>query len=255
MLQPIIISAPFGNWIQPKGCTPTLGTFTKKYRGGIPTRLWRMLTSLRPVIRSGAWINKMRLPNPGLNSLIKGFVKNQNAYSDSIISIHGFDGEEWADLLGLAFSLHPLAIELNISCPNVEAVTLNGVNELAGVIKQFYDNIPTTFNYCPLIAKLPPIRWMTYAQPLWDVGVTHFHACNTIWTPGGGMSGKPLMPYSLWAVEELCYVFPGATVIGGGGVTCYNDVLRYRSAGAKHVAVGGHLFNPLTWSKVGKWAN
>ena len=251
-LQPIIISAPFGNWIQPKGSTPTLGTFTVENRGGIPTRLWRMLRTLRPVFRAGAWLNKMRLPNGGLKSLIKAWVKDQDAYRNCIISIHGFDYEEWDHLISLAYGLRPLAIELNISCPNVEAVTLEGVAGLAAIVQKHYREVPESM---PIIAKLPPIRWMTYAQPLWDVGVKHFHACNTIWTPGGGMSGKPLMPYSLWAVEELCYVFPGATVIGGGGVTCYNDVLRYRSAGAKHVAVGGHLFNPLTWSKVGKWAN
>ncbi|MEM8782992.1 MAG: hypothetical protein AAGE65_09080, partial [Planctomycetota bacterium] len=37
--RPAIISAPFGNYIQPEGCTATLGTFTAMPRGGRVTQI------------------------------------------------------------------------------------------------------------------------------------------------------------------------------------------------------------------------
>ena len=209
-MNPIIISAPFGNWIRPKGCTLTLGTFTANYRAGVLKRLWRMAVALRPIPRAKAWINKMGLPNPGIHSIYFDWLKNNDYFNNKIISIHGFNTIEWGGLIDYTASYHPLAIELNISCPNVEPTTSREILDLAKIVEKHKD---TTF-----IAKLPPIRWMEAAKPMADAGIAWFHACNTIWTPGGGISGKPLMPYSLWAVEELRRAFPDSKIIGGGGI-------------------------------------
>lgn len=236
MFKNIIISAPFGNWLNFPGATSTLGSFTWQYRGGLLYRLWRMARTLRYNWRSKSWVNKLGLPNPGLNSLPATI---DNRYDDKIISIYGFNKEEWVNLAwAIAHRYHPLAVELNLSCPNVNhdafiADVIPGVDILMGGNVQ-------------IIAKLPPIKWLNLAKPLYDYGVRIFHCCNTIPTPGGGLSGKPLKQYSLWATEELRQKWGDSVrIIGGGGVTSHEDVLDYRMAGADHVAVGSMLLNPL----------
>ena len=237
-LQDIVISAPFGNWLNFEGATSTLGTFTLNYRGGFWYRLWRCLRTLRYNRRSQAWINKLGLPNPGIASLDKS-----KDYINKVISIHGFNFSEWDELAKRASELSPLAVELNLSCPNV------GHKHNIGDVLSAIEHLLST--NIMVIAKIPPVRWMDLVNPLYDVGVTTFHACNTIPTPGGGLSGKPLKHYSLWAVEEIKQKFgEKAYIIGGGGVSSIDDVNDYKKAGADAVAIGSMLLNPFNIKKV-----
>lgn len=234
----LIVGAPFGNYLRWPGVTSTLGTFTVNRRAGWLGRLWRVLRTVRCWPRVGAWVNKLGLPNPGIDSLRPGH------YSGDIISVHGFDTVEWNRLaLKLLDSrFRPGAVELNLSCPNVEHSHLvRDVETAVGLIG----------GAAKVVAKLPPVRWMELAVPLYSLGVRHFHLCNTIPTPGGGMSGKPLKQFSLWAVRECRQKWgDGVVLVGGGGVTELADVAEYVEAGADHVAVASMLFNPLNWRKV-----
>jgi dihydroorotate dehydrogenase len=102
-----------------------------------------------------------------------------------------------------------------------------------------------------VIAKLPPLDWRALASRLYAEGVRHFHACNTLPTPRGGLSGKPLKPLALSVVRDLRQAFGGSVVIvGGGGVTTPEDALEYREAGADHVAAGSVLLSPLRWGRL-----
>jgi len=69
-LRPLIVSAPFGNYIQPAGCTATLGTFTALRRGGVINRAWRVLLTVRYYRRMKAWVNRIGLRNPGIDWLV-----------------------------------------------------------------------------------------------------------------------------------------------------------------------------------------
>lgn len=240
-LNPMIVSAPFGNYFSYPypGATSTLGTFTWHYRGGPIKRLWRCLLTLRYVRKAGGWVNRLGLPNPGIDAL-------RGHRIDQIISIHGFTSDEWESLAVRAAKGHSaMAVEFNLSCPNV------GATHVAANVKTAIERIGP--HRC--IAKLPPVRWMALAEPLYDMGVRHFHCCNTIPTPHGGLSGKTLKQYSLWATEEISQKWYDAVVIGGGGVTCLQDVNDYLAAGAKHVAIGSMLLNPLNWKKARRLAS
>ena len=57
------ISAPFGNYIKPKGITPVTGTWTLEPRGN---RFWAVAKTLRYSKEVGGWTNKLGLPNPGI---------------------------------------------------------------------------------------------------------------------------------------------------------------------------------------------
>lgn len=231
-LQPLIISAPFGNYYRAPGFTSTLGTFTLARRAGFWGRLWWVLKTARYSWRLRAWVNRLGLPNPGIDALETG--------RGAIVSIHGFTALEWTRLVYRAEALGAEAIEFNLSCPNIE--------HRAQMLEEATEAISTVREYT--IAKLPPVRWLEMGKPLWDLGVRTFHLCNTMPTPAGGLSGKPLMQYSLWAVHDFRKTFGDkARLIGGGGVTSAADVQTYRAAGADHVAIGSWLMNPLNWRK------
>ncbi len=232
----IIISAPFGNYFSCRGVTSTIGTYTLHPTGFIQ-RFWRIVKTVRYSRRLQSWTNQLGLPDPGIKSV--------KTSTDKLLSIHGFNKQEWLQLVELAAKLRPLALELNLSCPNVSKVIIDEAVQAAVIARRrFGQNV---------IAKLAPIRWMEFVRPLKNVGINHFHLCNTIATPGGGISGKVLKQYSLWAVEDVRKAYKEVKIIGGGGITELNDVKDYMSAGADYVAVASMLFNPLNWRKLKKF--
>jgi len=87
-VRPLIISAPFGNYIQPPGATPTLGTFTLADR---PGRVRRVLATVRYYRRLGAWVNKIGLRNPGIDWLVQRVESDGINVADKLVSIHGFE--------------------------------------------------------------------------------------------------------------------------------------------------------------------
>lgn len=238
-IEPLIIGAPFGNYLSREGVTSTAGTFTWQHRAGVLKRIWRVARTVRYYRRQQAWINRLGLPNPGIRSL-------RQDTSRQIVSLHGFNQTEWQQLIEYAAALNPapLAIELNISCPNVTKVVTDEVLFACRQALACQDRFLT-------IAKLPPVRWQDLAIPLYDMGVRWFHCCNTLPTPGGGVSGKPLKSYSLWAISDLRERFgDDVHLIGGGGVSTTADIDDYLAAGADHIAIASLLLNPLRWPQI-----
>jgi dihydroorotate dehydrogenase len=250
MIEPLVISAPFGNWFRAKGATPTLGTYTLHKRAGFLNRWWRILSTVRYYPRIQSWKNKLGLPSPGIESLYQwGDYRLQACRKNTILSIHGFSREEWELLIQHAASLGFEQIELNLSCPNVSAIAIQEACQAASCALSRKE-------FKVVIAKLAPLRWLTWVDALFRAGVRTFHLCNTIPTPGGGLSGKVLMPYSLWAVEEAKQHYGSdVTIIGGGGITSGDDMHRYFEAGADHCAIGSTLLNPLNWCRLGAFVS
>lgn len=232
----LIASAPFGNWIQHSDVTSTVGTYTVSNRAGFKKwRLWwKVASTLRRYRKIQAWTNKLGLPSPGLE-----YLKSLSpAYlAGKIFSIHGFDQWEWAALLHFVKLQDPKpeALELNVSCPNV--------GELSVPASLFRDANHDELG-CPVIVKLPPVNWEFTFETAYDAGIRNFHCCNTLPTPCGGMSGKPLKAVSLGVIREIRRRTRSNTteervkIIGGGGITEPRDIANYYDAGADYFAVG-----------------
>ncbi|MEO1129147.1 MAG: hypothetical protein AAFX05_05480 [Planctomycetota bacterium] len=239
-MQPLIISAPFGNYVRPRGSTPTLGTFTAARR---PGRLWRVLATVRYSPRMRAWVNKIGLRNPGIDWLAQRVRAQREDVSQAIVSIHGFADEDWWLLLDRIAELRPLAVELNMSCPNVGEV--NWPESL------FQRAVSVCGAASTVIVKLPPVNYRGLADDALAAGVRTLHCCNTLPVPAGGVSGKPLKPVSLQCITDLRErIAPDTVIIGGGGITAASDIDDYVGAGAQHVAIGTKAFNPrCLWSE------
>lgn len=231
----MIISAPFGNYFNFRGTINTVGTYTLDYRAGFLKRFWKIASTVRYDRRTQSCINKLELPNPGIAKAPKA--------QNNIISIAGFSSIQWINLIQSCIELGYKNIELNISCPNINKG--NNLHELKSVAQT------ALREKVNLIAKLPPVKWLEIGDVLWNYGISTFHLCNTIPTPGGGLSGKVLKQYSLWAIEDFKRVFKDqAKLIGGGGISRKEDIQDYLNAGADEVAIGSMLFNPLNWLKI-----
>lgn len=237
-LRRLIISAPFGNYIQPSGATPTLGTFTRKKR---PGRVWRILRTVRYYRRLDAWVNRIGLRNPGIDWLAARAESGKVDISDKLVSIHGFEESEWWVLLEMCARMGPLGIELNISCPNVGDE--GGMSWPDGLFARAVEAGASCGSR--VIVKLPPVRYEGILEAALGAGVRAFHCCNTLPVRAGGMSGAPLKPLSLRCVEEVrARAGGGATVIGGGGITSASDIDEYAQAGADRVALGTKTMHP-----------
>ena len=93
----LIIGAPFGNWLRFEHTTATLGTYTVHRRAGVLKRIWRFIATVRWYPSMGAWINRLGLPNPGIQSLLDASKQELTAFAPkgirkSILSI-GIDPE------------------------------------------------------------------------------------------------------------------------------------------------------------------
>ncbi len=246
-LHRLIISAPFGNYIRPAGATPTLGTFTLLPR---PGRVWRVLKTVRYSPRLKAWVNRIGLRNPGVEWLERRVAAGREDLSGSVVSIHGFDDRDWRSLVHRVAALEPLALELNMSCPNV--------GEIDWPLWLFVEAKKACDDHgARLIVKLPPVRYSTIFDQALDAGARTFHCCNTLPVPAGGLSGKPLKPVAQECVidisrEAFHRAVRDLTIIGGGGITSTADIDEYAALGVRHIAIGTKVMRPdYLWSDRG----
>lgn len=232
-LKPTIISAPFGNYIQPVNATATLGTFTRDAR---PGRVRQIIKTVRYYRRLRAWVNCIGLRNPGMGWLIDRAQTGKINVTDKIVSIHGFDAEQWQTLFEQIAAIKPAAVELNMSCPNVGQI--DWPQSLFTSAMQMA---------VPVIVKLPPVNYELIVDQARAAGVRAFHCCNTLPVPAGGLSGAPLKPLSLACIRALRARSDANDVIliGGGGIRTRSDIDDYVTAGANHFALGTITMNPI----------
>lgn len=233
-VKPIVISPPFGSWLRraphTRGATMVLGTYTL---APIPGRLGQLLSTVRPT-RLG-WTNSVGLRNAGIGSVTETKCRN------AILSLYADTQADWMELIAIAFQLGPAAIELNISCPNLSGRQKLWGNEWG---RQVF-RVAVESGY-PILVKLPPKGW----EPIVNLscvpaGVKGYHACNTLPTRRGALSGKTLKGFSLDAVRGIRNLVPDAFIIGGGGIDSITDINHYYDAGADSFSISSALFNPI----------
>lgn len=244
---PIIVGAPFGNYLESGACTSTLGTYTKENRAGFLRwwLAWRIMRTLRWRPGVGGWTNKLGLPNPGIRHLVESRPPGgEHPAKGKIVSLHGFTNDEWTDIIYSAchHMQPPAAIELNISCPNV-----GHINVPDGLFKRALDIADEHGPTIPVIVKLPPVSYWPIYQMAYDQGIRNFHCCNTLPSPSGGLSGKVLQRVSLDVIARIKDKTPEVVIIGGGGITSPDDIELYWKAGARHFAVASTLLRPRFW--------
>lgn len=224
MLKRFVISPPFGNLLQVRGCTSVIGSFTVNPRAGMIGAYLRTFRKTK-----GGWINKIGLKNGGLASAVME--------DHDMVSIAAPENEWWllrAELECFSYSGRPDFIELNLSCPNIDEKMIISNADL----KFFCQNFPTS-------VKVQVNTPLTEIERLLTNGCQWLHLSNTLPSPRGGISGTQLRIQNLPYVEAVKKAFPLASIIAGGGIYDFQDFLDYRNAGAEHFSLGTIFLNPL----------
>ncbi len=216
-------------------------------QGNPPPRLWETGAGL---------INSIGLPNKGLEGyLAEDLPELGRLPVPLIVNVMGFSRDEVAELVtAFAEREEVAALELNVSCPNVETGLIMGADprEVALLLERVR---PLTAK--PLIVKLTPNAGdvAAVARAAEQSGATALSLINTIrgmaldprsgqpWLGGrtGGVSGPAVRSVALaqvYAVADSVEL----PVVGMGGVERGRDALDLLRAGATLVAVGTESF-------------
>jgi dihydroorotate dehydrogenase (NAD+) catalytic subunit len=199
-------------------------------------------------------LNSIGLQNDGIDVFIKSHLAQMKKDGAGIIlSIFGKDSEEFKKvaLRILDVKADIIAVELNLSCPNVEK---DGTSFCAfpEEVKKVVDAVVSMLDI-PVIAKLSPNHdnIIQSAEAAKQAGAEAISLINTavgmavdvetyrplLGNITGGLSGPAIKPIALAKTYILARenILP---VIGMGGIFDYRDVLEFMIAGASAVGLG-----------------
>jgi dihydroorotate dehydrogenase (NAD+) catalytic subunit len=208
-------------------------------------------------------LNSIGLQGPGIDAFLAKdvpFLIEQKARI--IVSIAGETVEEYSTLARKLRSVSGIsAIEVNISCPNVESRGQVFSTDLE-TSKRVIDGVRRTIGgELPIIAKLSPdvTDLVAIAKGVVDAGADGLALINTVlgmvinvdtMRPHlggitGGLSGPAIRPIAVRAIYQVHAALPTTPILGMGGVSSGKDALEMILAGASGVSIGTASFgNP-----------
>jgi dihydroorotate dehydrogenase (NAD+) catalytic subunit len=185
-----------------------------------------------------------------------------------VVSIAGETIEEYSTLARKLRSVAGLsAVEVNISCPNVENRGLVFACDpdasrrvIDGVRKTIGGELPIIAKLSPDVTNLPEI-----ARGVVDAGADALALINTVLGmvinldtmkphlggKTGGLSGPAIRPVAVRAIYQVHAALPATPILGMGGVASGRDALELILAGASGISVGTASFgNPTALVKI-----
>lgn len=216
---------------------------------------------------SSGLINAIGLQNPGVNAVINEEIpKLKKVFSaKAIANVGGHSTSEYVNTVASFNNCEEIfAVELNISCPNVQGggmafgVDATTAHNLVREVKKVSNK--------PVIVKLSPnvTDIVAMAKAVEDAGADGISLINTlvgmridiktgrpiISVKKGGYSGPGVFPVALRMVFEVAQVV-SIPVIGMGGISNASEVIEMMMAGASAVMVGSaNLVDPYACKKI-----
>jgi len=202
-------------------------------------------------------INAVGLSNPGADEEVPEILRAvQESGVPVIASVFAEDAEGYVEVAKKISKAKPAFIELNMSCPNVQAemgIPFACDSRTAAEIVEMVKGAVST----PLIAKLSPNvpDIASIAKSVEEAGADAINAINTA-GPGmvidvdarkpvlankfGGISGPGIRPIAVRCVWQISRAVE-IPVIGTGGVITGRDAVEMMMAGASAVGVGAAI--------------
>jgi dihydroorotate dehydrogenase (NAD+) catalytic subunit len=206
-------------------------------------------------------LNSIGLQGPGIDAFLQRdlpWLLSRGARA--VVSIAGGTVDEYAELTErLSDAAGVTAIEVNISCPNVEdrgQVFACDSGAAAAVI----DAVRSRARYdIPVFAKLSPdvTDIVAIARACVTAGADGLSLINTLLGMAidvdtmrpvlagmtGGLSGPAIRPVAVRCIWQVREALPDVPIIGMGGVRTGRDALELILAGATLVSVGTTIFH------------
>jgi dihydroorotate dehydrogenase (NAD+) catalytic subunit len=193
-------------------------------------------------------LNAIGLANPGRDVFIADTLPRLRRLDVPLwISVGGFNVRDYAETCEQLDGDAVAAIELNLSCPNVDEAPESAA-EIVAACRAVTAN--------PLYAKLSPHSWdmgetVRAVEAAGADGVSLVNTLRgvaldarlapTLSRGAGGYSGPALKPVALAAVMAARHATQ-LPIVGMGGVQSGRDALELIACGATHVALGTVLF-------------
>ncbi|MGD9033868.1 MAG: dihydroorotate dehydrogenase [Desulfobacteraceae bacterium] len=205
-------------------------------------------------------LNAIGLANIGLDRFMKEKLPwLQSVDTEVIVNIYGHSIDEYGELANALKGVDGIsALEVNISCPNVECggmVFGKDPDVSAQVTERVVKNTDK-----PVVVKLSPnvtdIRLV--AKAVEEAGAHALSLINTLTgmaidiesrrpklaNISGGLSGPAIRPIAVYMVRQVVKTV-NIPVIGVGGIMEHTDALEFLIAGARAIEVGtANFVNP-----------
>jgi dihydroorotate dehydrogenase (NAD+) catalytic subunit len=212
-------------------------------------------------------LNAIGLQNPG----VEGFLSKEAPFIEAagvpvVVSVAGRSVEEFAQVtMRIRGVPGVVAIEANISCPNVErrnqvfACHPGDASEVIGAMARL-TNLPI---FAKLTADVTNI--VAVAEACVRSGAHGLSLINTLlgmaidvktFRPKlaavtGGLSGPAIRPVAVRCVYQVAQALPQTPIMGIGGITRAEDAIEFLLAGAWAVQVGtANFFEPAATIRV-----
>lgn len=206
-------------------------------------------------------LNSIGLQGPGITAFLATdlpWLLQHNARP--IVSIAGSSLAEYAELARRVGNTPGVAaIEVNISCPNVENRGLvfgcdpfQAARAVSVVRREAPRGVPVFAKLSPDVTSIVDV-----ATAVAEAGADGLVLINTLLGMHidlatlrptlaggtGGLSGPAIRPVAVRAVWQVAQAIPGVPLIGVGGIRTGADALEFLLAGASAVQVGTVIFN------------
>lgn len=205
-------------------------------------------------------LNSIGLQGPGIDSFLREDLPWLAGHGARVmVSIAGSSTDDYVELTRRLLSNHAVtAIEVNISCPNVEkrgevfACDPSATHRVIRAVRQNADPKVAVF------AKLTPdvTDIVAIARACAEAGADGVSLVNTLlglvidtdsMAPAlggvtGGLSGPAIRPVAVRCVWQVHQALPALPILGMGGIRSGLDALQFVLAGASAVSVGTAVF-------------
>ena len=200
----------------------------------------------------GWFLNSIGLENPGIDAVLRDHAPRWARWrAPVILSIAGERVEEFAALAAAAEGTRGVAaLEVNVSCPNVEGGLEFGQSpQLTEEVTQRVrdaTSLPVIVKLSPNVTNIVPIaeaaarggaHALTLVNTLSGMVVDRGRPGPLLGAGAGGVSGPALKPVALAMVYRV-YQAVDLPLIGVGGIGTAEDALDFLMAGASAVQVG-----------------
>ena len=224
----------------------------------LSTSAWAGNPSPRLHETDAGMLNSVGLQNPGVEAWLADELPALVAAGARVVaSIWGFTVEDFALAAKLLVDAPPavIAVEVNVSCPNVEdrrRMFAHSTSATADAIDA------ARACHRPRWAKLSPnvTDLVEIADAALRAGADALTLTNTVMgmaidpetrrprlgAGGGGLSGPAIRPVAVRAIYECREAFPAAAIVGVGGVATGEHAVELLLAGANAVEVGTATF-------------
>jgi dihydroorotate dehydrogenase (NAD+) catalytic subunit len=195
-------------------------------------------------------LNSIGLANPGIDRFLTRSLPQLEELGVPLwISVGGFEADDYAEICSrLDDHAAVSAIELNVSCPNIETPAESAAQIVSAARLATRKQL-----WAKLSPAVPDVAEVARAAQA--AGADGLSLVNTILglkldsrtlrpvlgRGQGGLSGPALKPIALAAVAN-CYRATQLPIVGMGGIQTGMDALEFIAAGAQHVALGTVLF-------------